>query len=99
KVKPPYNISAANQQLALDRLKHRKKHQQEVKKIIREKEKLIKSLSKCRVIDKVYPSDANFILVKVDDADKRYKQLIESGIVVRNRNRLVKDCLRITIGQ
>ena len=51
-------------------------------------------------VEKIYPSDANFILIKVDDANKRYNQLIENGIVIRNRNNqpLCENCLRITIG-
>ena len=71
-----------------------------IKIILEERNKLIDSLNELSFIIKVYPSDSNFILIKVDDAYLRYKQLIEKGIVLRNRSKelLCDNCLRITIG-
>ena len=65
-----------------------------------EKEQLLKQLLYVNFIEKIYPSEANFILIKVDDAVKRYNQILSNGIVVRNRSSqpLCENCLRITIG-
>jgi histidinol-phosphate aminotransferase len=64
------------------------------------KRDLIEHLSNIKYIEKIFPSDANFVLIKVDDASKRYNQLIDFGIVIRNRTTqlLCENCLRITIG-
>ena len=61
---------------------------------------MIKDLEKVEIVEKVYPSDANFLLVKVDNANKRYYQLVKKGIVVRNRTHqtLCENCLRFTVG-
>ena len=61
---------------------------------------LIKHLLDFYFIEKIYPTDANFILIKVDNANKRYQQFLDNGIVVRNRSNqsLCENCLRITIG-
>lgn len=100
KIKPPYNVNQLTQEVALERLKNQDSVQQEVNLILLERDQLIKDLSEISLVEQVYPSDANFLLVKVDDADKRYQQLIQKGIVVRNRsNQLLCDnCLRFTIG-
>ena len=65
-----------------------------------ERNKLIEALLKCEFVEKIYPSDANFILIKVDDANYRYQQFLDNGVVVRNRSNqpLCENCLRITIG-
>ncbi|MGG5486044.1 histidinol-phosphate transaminase [Gaetbulibacter sp. PBL-D1] len=100
KIKPPYNVNALTQQKALERLLEINKVKQEVKILILEREVLIKALGDLKFIGKIYPSDANFILMKVDDANLRYRQLIAEGIVVRNRTNqpLCENCLRITVG-
>jgi histidinol-phosphate aminotransferase len=100
KIKPPYNVNALTQQKALERLLEINKVKQEVKTLISEREVLIKALGDLKFIGKIYPSDANFILMKVDDANLRYRQLIAEGIVVRNRTNqpLCENCLRITVG-
>ena len=61
---------------------------------------MIKYRTKCEFVEKIYPSDANFILIKVDDGNFRYQQFIENGVVVRNRSNqpLCENCLRISIG-
>ena len=99
KIKPPYNINVLSQEKAIKKIQQSTLEFQ-VKKIITEREKLTKELKKITFIEKVIPSDANFILVKVDDANLRYNQFIENGIVVRNRSNqpLCENCLRITIG-
>ena len=99
KIKPPYNINVLSQEKAIKKIQQSTLEFQ-VKKIITEREKLTKELKKITFIEKVITSDANFILVKVDDATLRYNQFIENGIVVRNRSNqpLCENCLRITIG-
>ncbi|WP_286914119.1 histidinol-phosphate transaminase [Flavobacterium sp. UBA4197] len=99
KIKPPYNINTLTQEKALT-LINDTKVKYKITLIKAEKENLIKVLLEVGFIKKIYPSAANFILVQVDDAEKRYRQLIDKGIVVRNRNNypLCQNCLRITIG-
>ncbi len=100
KIKPPYNVNELTQQRALERVINYDKVTFEVSKILKEREALIKALSKISFVEKIYESDANFILVKVDDANKRYQQLLELGIVVRNRSTqpLCENTLRFTVG-
>jgi histidinol-phosphate aminotransferase len=100
KIKPPYSINELTQQKALEKVLDNNSVNEEIKSILTEKDKLLKVLLQVKFISKVYPSDANFVLVKVDYATKRYNQLIEKGIVVRNRTTqpLCKNTLRFTIG-
>jgi len=100
KIKPPYNVNELTQQKALKRLLNKNKVQHEIDKILEQRKKLIEKLELISFIEKVYPTDANFILIKVDDALKRYNQLIEKGIVIRNRTTqpLCKNTLRLTVG-
>ena len=100
KIKPPYNINLLTEKRALKELKNIETIKTNIKIILEERNKLIDSLNELSFTIKVYPSDSNFILIKVDDADLRYKQLIEKGIVLRNRSKelLCDNCLRITIG-
>ncbi len=99
-IKFPYNVNQATQEKALDVLGNMKIIESQVQTILGERDLLIDELSQISFITKVFPSDANFLLVRTDDADLRYSQLIENGIVVRNRNGLAncENCLRITIG-
>lgn len=99
KIKPPYNLNTASQEIVLKKLSQHTLTAQ-VKKIVSERENVINSLKPIHFIKQIFPSDANFILVKVDDATLRYNQLIKAGIVVRNRNHqpLCENCIRITIG-
>ncbi len=101
KIKLPYNINELTQQKALEGVLKIKKVKNEITSILSEKETLLKELLKVTFIQKIYPTDANFVLVKVDDANKRYQQLIEKGIVLRNRSTqsLLENCLRITVGK
>ena len=100
KIKPPYNVNILTQRKACDRLTKNNEVLLEISDTKREKDVLIKQLLEVKCIQKIHPSDANFLLIKVDDANLRYQQLVEKGIVVRNRNSqlLCDNCLRITIG-
>lgn len=100
KIKPPYNVNQLTQEAALERLKNQDQVNQEVQEIISERNQLIVDLQEIVLVNKIYPSDANFLLVKVDDANKRYDQLVKQGIVVRNRSNqvLCENCLRFTVG-
>ena len=100
KIKPPYNINQLTQQTALKALQNSIKTNNEIAIIISERNKLIIDLEEISFIVKVYPSDANFLLVKVDNAIVRYHQLIEHEIIVRNRTNLplCENCLRFTVG-
>ncbi|WP_334058049.1 histidinol-phosphate transaminase [Polaribacter sp. P097] len=99
-IKPPYNVNELTQQRAYERLNNKDEVAAEIKAIKIEREKLIQSLELINYVDKIYPSDCNFVLVKVDDATKRYNQLINLSIVVRNRTTqpLCENCLRFTVG-
>ncbi|MGJ8549500.1 histidinol-phosphate transaminase [Winogradskyella wichelsiae] len=100
KIKPPYNINQLTQIKALERLNETLVVDNEVKSIILERGILNEALKTIDFVTEVYPSDANFILAKVDDANKRYQQLVEKGIVVRNRTNqpLCENCLRFSVG-
>ena len=69
-----------------------------MKVILEQRALLEKELEKISVVQRVYPSDANFLLVEVDDANALYRYLVESSVIVRNRHSVVHNCLRITVG-
>jgi histidinol-phosphate aminotransferase len=100
KIKPPYNINQATQELALKALDNLDDVNAMIKETIRLREELVKELNELSLVEKVYPSDANFLLVKVTDANAIYAYLRDKGIIVRNRNNvlLCEGCLRITVG-
>ena len=100
KVKPPYNINEASQQMALEALQNTEQVNAWIKETVQQKDKLINELGNFSFIKNIYPSDANFILVKVDDADLLYQFLAANEIVVRNRSKETgcENCLRISIG-
>jgi histidinol-phosphate aminotransferase len=98
RMKPPYNISTVNQSVALKKLDEISESRDEVKRIIEERNRLAQSLAKLKVVEKIYPSDANFLLVRVMDADYIYEKLLGKGVIVRNRSRMISNCLRITVG-
>ena len=99
-IKPPYNINQLSQETAIKRLKSIEQVQTEINTLIENRDQFLLALRSIALIKKVYPTDANFILVKVDDANLRYQQLIKKGIVVRNRSNqpLCDNCLRFTVG-
>ena len=100
KIKPPYNVNELTQKRALKGLLNKNDFFNEIGLIIDEKNRLFKELLQIKYIIKIYPSEANFILIKVDDAHKRYNQLLDKGIVIRNRTSqpLCENALRLTIG-
>jgi histidinol-phosphate aminotransferase len=98
KMKPPYNISTVNQKTVLQTLKNPEKVKEQVSRIKDERNRLAEDLKKISFIEQVFPSDANFLLVKVSDAGKIYNYLIGKGIIVRNRSKVINNCLRITVG-
>ena len=100
KVKPPYNLNEASQQLALSALENLEQVNEWIRQTITEREQLIKGLGKLPFVEKIYPSDANFLLVKTNNARKIYQHLVKEGIVVRDRSavKLCEGCLRITVG-
>lgn len=100
KIKPPYNVNELTQQRALDRLENPKKIKEEISSIIAQREELLKVLNEVNFVSKIYPTEANFILIKVDNANQRYDELIAKGIVIRNRTTqpLCENTLRLTIG-
>lgn len=100
KIKSPYNISQPSQEEALEALNSLEKVNNWIKDIVRERNKLANVLAQLDFVVKVFPSDANFLLVQVKDADKMYTYLLENGVIVRDRSKLeeCKGCIRITIG-
>jgi histidinol-phosphate aminotransferase len=98
KVKPPYNISTINQKAVLKKLERSEESKVLVSKIIKEKIRVSSALKKLKLTENVFPSDANFLLVKVNDANYIYNTLVKKNIIVRNRTSVVNNCLRITIG-
>ncbi|NOS92173.1 MAG: histidinol-phosphate transaminase [Cyclobacteriaceae bacterium] len=100
KIKPPYNISGINQQLAEQALNDVARKEKNVQEIIAQREWLKKELNQLPSVHQVYPSEANFLLVKIAGAREKYQQLIRTGVVVRDRSSVIlcQDCLRITVG-
>jgi histidinol-phosphate aminotransferase len=99
KMKPPYNISTINQKAAIKKLMNPNTSANQIRKIKAERERLFSELKKLSFTEEVFPSDSNFILIRVKDAGSIYNYLVEKGIIVRNRSTVVDNCLRITIGK
>ena len=98
KTKPPYNVSGFNQQEAINALLEPKKFEQRVDIILEQRNLLERELYKLPFVKHIYPSDANFLLVKMSDAGAIYKYLVSNKVVVRNRDTVVPGCIRITVG-
>jgi len=100
KVKPPYNINEASQQLALQALQNVEQVNQWIKEILTERDQLVMNLKAFDFVIEIYPSYANFILVKTTDAKGIYNYLVSHGIIVRDRSKveLCEGALRITVG-
>jgi histidinol-phosphate aminotransferase len=100
KVKAPYNVNSVSQQIALEALDNVEQVNDWIRTIVSERERLKKELASFAFVQKVYPSEANFFLVKVDDPRRLYDYLVSRQIVVRDRSKvpLCENCLRITIG-
>jgi histidinol-phosphate aminotransferase len=87
KIKPPYNIGQASQELTLRALDEVEQVNEMIRELIKEREVLASALLNLSFVEKVYPSDANFLLVKMNDARGVYKKLLDMGIVVRDRSK------------
>ena len=100
KVKYPYNVNILTQNFVGDELYKLELRKQWIATLLEGRNYLINELPKLTFVEKIYPTDANFILVKVEDANSLYKQLADKGVIVRNRNSvsLCAGCLRITVG-
>ncbi len=100
RIKPPYNVNQLTQEKALQILSEKEKIKIQVSDILEERKHLSEVLLSVDFVSKIYKSDANFLLIEVDDAEKRYDQLLKKGVVVRNRSKqpLCNNCLRITVG-
>lgn len=100
KIKFPYNINQLTQQRVMQSLQNVEEKETWVKTIISERGKLAKELEKLNFVQKVYPSDANFLLVKMNDARKKFEYLMNEGVIVRDRSKVVlcENSLRITVG-
>ena len=100
KVKPPYNINQATQDLALKALDEIGQVNDMIRELVEMREALAEVFKQMPAVEKVYPSDANFILIKIKKARAVYEYLLTKGIVVRDRSnvQLCADCLRITVG-
>ena len=100
KVKYPYNVNQLTQEQAMKRLKDTQPVEQWVNILLQERGRTMEAFGELPICEKIYPTDANFFLAKVKDAQKTYDYLVEKGIIVRNRTRisLCNNCLRVTIG-
>jgi histidinol-phosphate aminotransferase len=100
KIKYPYNINIQTQELVLKALENKAQKEKWVEEIILQREKLVGALKELKIVGKIYPTDANFVLVKVNDAVKTYQYLLDKKIITRDRSKvsLCENCLRITIG-
>ncbi len=100
KVKPPYNVSLANQKLALETLKNEKRIKEDIASVVAMRSDLEDFCSSLPYTKEVIRTQANFILLRVEDADSLYRYLMEKSIIVRNRDKepLLKGVLRITVG-
>ncbi|WP_396601091.1 histidinol-phosphate transaminase [Algibacter sp. R77976] len=100
KIKPPYNVNELTQKRALERISNLEAVEEEVQSVLKERDILIEALKNINFVETIFPTEANFVLARVDDATNRYNQLIAKGIVIRNRTTqpLCKNTLRFTVG-
>ncbi|MDG1476781.1 MAG: histidinol-phosphate transaminase [Vicingaceae bacterium] len=98
KIKPPYNVNSLSQAEGLKTLKNRSKVLEQISQLNSEKAILFDELTKMSSVMRVYPSEANFLLVEFKDSDKEFTTLQTKGIIIRNRTSQIKNCLRITVG-
>ncbi len=98
RIKPPYNVNGLTQKAALSKLDRLSGRAREIRELIRERHNLRRELHKLPCVVNVFPSDANFLLVRVTDAERIYRELARQGVVVRNRSSMVPGCLRISVG-
>ena len=98
KVKPPYNVSQLNQLSVIEAIENKDSFDKNVNTLLKEREDLKNEIEKLAFVRKVYPSDTNFLLIEVKDANSIYNQLIDQKIIIRNRDKQIKNTVRITVG-
>lgn len=98
KIKPPYNVSALNQNSAINVLSDNEYYTQQVSTILSERERVAEVITKDGLAEYLYPSESNFLLIKFPDAEYWYQELVALGVITRNRSSVVENCIRITIG-
>ncbi|MEA4917485.1 histidinol-phosphate transaminase [Proteiniphilum sp.] len=98
RTKPPYNVSTLNQAEALKALSNPLEFERQLDTILKQRSLLKEELNKLPMVKYVYPSDANFLLIEVTDANVIYQYLVDKKVIVRNRSTVVRNCLRITVG-
>ncbi|HEY1006205.1 MAG TPA: aminotransferase class I/II-fold pyridoxal phosphate-dependent enzyme, partial [Sphingobacteriaceae bacterium] len=100
KVKPPYNVNEASQALALEALQHVEQVNNWIRQTVAERDNLVREFAGIPAITRIYPSDANFLLVRTTDPAGIYRHLVDRGIIVRDRSKveLCEGSLRITVG-
>jgi histidinol-phosphate aminotransferase len=100
KVKYPYNINTLTQKFVNEQLDHEDRKKEWVGMLLEQRRLLAEKLGAVPFLERIYPSDANFLLVKVPDANDIYRKLVNRGVIIRNRNNisLCAGCLRITVG-
>jgi len=97
KVRLPFNLNSVSQAVAADALKNKKRLRSHIKSIVSERDKLFKEMERIGTIHP-YPSEANFILFRVQEPDRIYKGLMKRGVLIRNINSVIRGCLRVTVG-
>ena len=97
KVRLPFNVNSLSQAVAVEALKNNKQMRSYITSIISERKRLFREMKKIDGIT-LYPSDANFILFKVPNADKVYNHLLKKGVLLRNLTGVIENCLRVTVG-
>jgi histidinol-phosphate aminotransferase len=98
KIKPPYNVSEPNQRAALNALQNIVEFESRKSIILEQRTWLQKQLASLDVVIKIYPTDANFLLVEMTDANKIYQELVDQKVITRNRHSVIANCIRITVG-
>ena len=98
RTKPPYNVNELSQKAVLEALLNEEKTKKEIQEIINNRDFLVEHLSRFDFIEEVFPSEANFILTKVENATQVYNYLRDQGIIIRNRSSQIEDTLRFTVG-
>jgi histidinol-phosphate aminotransferase len=99
RIKPPYNVNVLTQRVALKKLQDTERFKQEVGMVLSEREMLRQELALLPIVTHIFPSDANFLLVRFNESRKVYEHLASKGVVVRDRASVAEGCLRITVGK
>jgi histidinol-phosphate aminotransferase len=98
RIKPPYNVNVLTQRVALKKLQDTERFKQEVGMVLSQRELLRQELSLLPIVTHIFPSDANFLLVRFIESRRVYEHLAAKGVVVRDRASVAEGCLRITVG-